>query len=49
MKHYDVLHIGNYTKDTIITKGVKSYVVGGGFNYGARATVTLMYKVTGIT
>lgn len=49
MKHYDVLHIGNYTKDTIITKGVKSYVDGGGFNYGARATVAFMNKVAVLT
>jgi sugar/nucleoside kinase (ribokinase family) len=49
MKHYDVLHIGNYTKDTIINKGVTSYVDGGGFNYGARATVTFMDQVAILT
>ena len=49
MKHYDVLHIGNYTKDTIITKGVKTYVDGGGFNYGARATVSFIDTVAVLT
>ncbi len=49
MKHYDVIHIGNYTKDTIIKNGITTYVDGGGFNYGARATVTFMDKVAVIT
>lgn len=37
MQHYDVLTIGNYTKDTIVSsKGVR-YVDGGGYSYAAHA------------
>jgi sugar/nucleoside kinase (ribokinase family) len=37
VQHYDVLTIGNYTKDTIVnSKGVR-YVDGGGYSYAAHA------------
>ena len=49
MTYYDVVHIGNYTKDTIINKGISKIVDGGGFNYGARATVSFINKVAVIT
>jgi len=49
MKHYSIIHIGNYTKDTIIDKSGTRIVDGGGFNYGARATVSFMEKVAVVT
>ena len=49
MKHYQVVHIGNYTKDTIIDKSGTRVVDGGGFNYGARATVSFMDAVAVVT
>lgn len=49
MKHYDVIHLGNYTKDTIVTRHSSKVIDGGGFNYGARATVTFMDKVAVVT
>ncbi len=35
-KVYDVLYIGNYTKDTIITPRETKNVDGGAVNYAAR-------------
>lgn len=32
---YDVIYVGNYTKDTLITPDGTSYVDGGGMNYAA--------------
>jgi sugar/nucleoside kinase (ribokinase family) len=37
MKQYDVIYVGNYTKDTIITPAGIRYVDGGGMNYAAHA------------
>jgi sugar/nucleoside kinase (ribokinase family) len=37
MKQYDVIYVGNYTKDTIITPAGTRYVDGGGMNYAAHA------------
>jgi sugar/nucleoside kinase (ribokinase family) len=37
MQQYDVIYVGNYTKDTIITPAGTQYVDGGGMNYAARA------------
>lgn len=37
MKTYDVIYVGNYTKDTIITPDRTRYVDGGGMNYAAHA------------
>ena len=36
-KNYDVIFVGNYTKDTIITPSGTRYVDGGGMNYAAHA------------
>jgi hypothetical protein len=35
VKTYDVVYIGNYTKDTIISPSGTRYVDGGGMNYAA--------------
>jgi len=49
MKNYDVLYIGNYTKDTIITYAGTKYVDGGAVNYAAHAAVRLGMKVAVVT
>ncbi len=49
MKIYDVLCIGNYTKDTIISPAGTSYVDGGAVNYAAHAAVRLGLKVAVVT
>ncbi len=46
---YDVVCIGNYTKDTIITPAGTKYVDGGGMNYAAHAVARLGCKVAVIT
>jgi sugar/nucleoside kinase (ribokinase family) len=46
---YDVLCIGNYTKDTIITPAGVTYVDGGAVNYAAHAAVRLGAKVAVVT
>src|SRR5512136_1950524 len=46
---YDLLCIGNYTKDTIITPSGTRYVDGGGMNYAARAAARLGVKVAVVT
>lgn len=40
-KIYDVLYIGNYTKDTIISPSGITYVDGGAVNYAAHAAAKL--------
>jgi sugar/nucleoside kinase (ribokinase family) len=46
---YDIVCIGNYTKDTIISpKGVQ-FVDGGAVNYAAHAAARLGYKVAVVT
>lgn len=37
MKTYDVIYVGNFTKDTIITPDSLRHVDGGGMNYAAHA------------
>jgi sugar/nucleoside kinase (ribokinase family) len=49
MKNYDVLYIGNYTKDTIISPTGTKYVDGGAVNYAAHAAAQLGAKVAVIT
>ena len=44
MKKYDIIILGNYTKDTIVSSAGTRYVDGGGFNYGAHAA-----RVSGLT
>jgi len=49
MKNYDVLYIGNYTKDTIITPAGTKYVDGGAVNYAAHAAARLGMRVAVVT
>jgi sugar/nucleoside kinase (ribokinase family) len=46
---YDVVCIGNYTKDTIITPSGTRYVDGGGMNYAAHAAARLGLKIAVVT
>ncbi len=48
-KVYDVVCIGNYTKDTIVTPSGTTYVDGGAVNYSAHAIVRLGLKVAVVT
>src|SRR4030066_501807 len=48
-KTYDVIFIGNYTKDTVVSPSGTRYVDGGGFNYGAHTAVMMGLKVGAIT
>jgi len=48
-KVYDVVCIGNYTKDTIITPTSTTYVDGGAINYSAHAAARLGAKVIVVT
>jgi hypothetical protein len=34
---YDIIILGNYTKDTYVSKRGIRFVDGGGFNFGAHA------------
>lgn len=47
--HYDVVYIGNYTKDTIITPSGIRHVDGGGSRYAAYAAHRLGKKVAVVT
>lgn len=49
METYDILCIGNYTKDTIVTPSGIQYVDGGAVNYAAHAAKRLGAKVAVIT
>jgi len=49
MKTYDVLYIGNYTKDTIISPSGTRYVDGGAVNYAAHAAAKLGLHVAVVT
>lgn len=46
---YDVVCIGNYTKDTIVTPSGTSYVDGGAVNYSAHAVRRLGLKTAVVT
>jgi sugar/nucleoside kinase (ribokinase family) len=48
-KIYDMVIIGNYTKDTIISPTGKSQVDGGGFNYGVHVAAMMGLKVAAVT
>jgi sugar/nucleoside kinase (ribokinase family) len=48
-KIYDLVCIGNYTKDTIISPDGTKYVDGGAINYAAHAAVGLGRKVAVVT
>jgi sugar/nucleoside kinase (ribokinase family) len=49
MKNYDVLCIGNYTKDTIISPSGIKVVDGGAVNYAAHAAARLGTKAVVVT
>jgi sugar/nucleoside kinase (ribokinase family) len=49
MKSYDVLYIGNYTKDTIVSPAGTKVVDGGAVNYAAHAAARLGRKVAVVT
>jgi sugar/nucleoside kinase (ribokinase family) len=49
MKHYDLLCIGNYTKDTIVSPAGRRQVDGGGAHYAAHAAARLGMKVAVVT
>src|SRR5688572_11692236 len=49
MKNYDLLCIGNYTKDTIISSAGTKYVDGGAVNYAAHAAARLGMRVAVVT
>lgn len=49
MKSYDVLYIGNYTKDTIISPAGTKIVDGGAVNYAAHAAARLGSQVAVVT
>jgi sugar/nucleoside kinase (ribokinase family) len=49
MKSYDVLYIGNYTKDTIISPSSTKVVDGGAVNYAAHAAARLGVRVAVVT
>jgi len=46
---YDIALIGNYTKDTIVSKSGMRVVDGGAVNYGAHAAVKLGVKTAAFT
>lgn len=48
-KVYDLVCIGNYTKDTIISPAGTTYVDGGAVNYSAHAAARLGTKVAVVT
>jgi sugar/nucleoside kinase (ribokinase family) len=49
MKRYDVLYVGNYTKDTIISPAGTKIVDGGAVNYAAHAAARLGSQVAVVT
>jgi len=48
-KKYDVVIIGNYTKDTIISPAGTRHVDGGGFNYGAYVAAMMGLNTATVT
>lgn len=46
---YDIVFLGNYTKDTIVSPSGRRYADGGGFNYGAHAAAMMGLKVAAVT
>jgi sugar/nucleoside kinase (ribokinase family) len=49
MKKFDVVIIGNYTKDTIVSPSGTRMVDGGGFNYGAHVAAMMGLKTATVT
>jgi sugar/nucleoside kinase (ribokinase family) len=48
-RSYDVIYIGNYTKDTIVNPTGTRYTDGGAVNYAAHAAARLGWKVAVVT
>jgi sugar/nucleoside kinase (ribokinase family) len=46
---YDIVIIGNYTKDTIVSPAGTRLVDGGGFNYGAHVAAMMGLKTAAVT
>ena len=46
---YDIVILGNYTKDTIVSPAGTRYVDGGGFNYGAHVAAMMGLKTAAVT
>ena len=46
---YDIVFVGNYTKDTIVSPNGTLYVDGGAVNYAAHAAVRLGFNVAVVT
>lgn len=46
---YDIVALGNYTKDTIVSQSGTRIVDGGGFNYGAHVAVMMGLKTAAVT
>jgi len=46
---YDLVTIGNYTKDTIVSAAGTRMVDGGGFNYGAHVGAAMGLKTAAVT
>jgi sugar/nucleoside kinase (ribokinase family) len=49
MHSYDVVTIGNYTKDTIISSAGTRYVDGGGYSYAAHAAHLKGLRIAALT
>lgn len=46
---YDIIILGNFTSDTIVSASGTRHVDGGGFNYGAHAAAMMGLKVAAVT
>jgi sugar/nucleoside kinase (ribokinase family) len=46
---YDLVLVGHYTKDTIVSASGKRLVDGGAFNYGAQVAIRMGLKVAAVT
>src|SRR3954471_18097408 len=46
---FDVVLIGNYTKDTVVSASGTRQVDGGGFNYGAHVAAMMELKTAAVT
>jgi sugar/nucleoside kinase (ribokinase family) len=49
MNTYDLITVGNYTKDTIVSAAGTRYVDGGGYNYAAHAARLAGLRVAAVT
>jgi sugar/nucleoside kinase (ribokinase family) len=46
---FDIIFLGHYTKDTIVSSQGTRIVDGGAFNYGSHATIRMGLKVAAVT